>query len=136
MSIVKSTYSPETIYAPRFIRAEKDNSTSIIIIDDVTTGGLVDVHTEIDRPETWLKLTQGYGATVLKDAPSGISSFTPDHDYWSKIRILVQESEVYVILYSSTAKTSQSQITGYSLGQSDVLYIKIDQNSDKVTAYQ
>ncbi|HRI61699.1 MAG TPA: hypothetical protein PK228_18295 [Saprospiraceae bacterium] len=136
MSVEKNTYGSATSQNPRYIRAEKDSGTSIIIIDDVTSGGLVDVHTEVNREIAWLKISPGFSAALLDDEPSGITAFSPAHSNWSKTRILVQDSEVFVVKYTSTAKTTQDEVTGYSMGVSDVVFVKIDQQADTVTVYQ
>lgn len=136
MSVEKVSYAPTTSHTPRYIRTEKDSGTSIIIIDDVTTGGLVDVHTEVDRQVAWLKIIPGFTSILLDDEPTGITAFSPAHSNWSKTRILVQDSEVFVVKYTSTAKTTQDEVTGYSMGVSDVVFVKIDQQADTVTVYQ
>lgn len=136
MSITKTTHSSSLQITPRFIRAEKDASTSIIIIDDVNISNAVEVHTEVAREITWLKITPDLAVSVIDDAPSGVTAFSPEHDHWNKIRILAASAEVYVVKYTSAAKTTQDEITEYAFGDSsDVLYVKIDQQANTVTVY-
>ena len=137
MSIVKASVSPTTVFNPRFIRTEKDASTSVIITDDINSGGISEVHTEVNREITWLKITPGFAVSVIDDAPSGVTAFSPDHEYWNKTRILAANSEVSVVKYTSAAKTIQDEVTSYAFGDpSDALYVKIDQPANKVTLYQ
>ena len=136
MSVVKNSYSPNLTHSPRYVRTEKDSSTSIIIIDDVMSGGLVDVHTEVDRQITWLKFTPGYAVSVLDDEPSGITAFSPSHGEWTKTRILAGDDEVFVVEYTSEAKTTQATVTGYGMDSADVVFVKIDQPNNQVTVYQ
>ena len=137
MSVTKSSYPSTHSLSPRHIRIEKDSTTAIIIIDDVITGGVVEVHTEIDRPTAWLKIVQGFELTILNGEPSGITPFSPLHGEWGKTRLYAQSSEVFVVKYTSTAKTTQEEVTGYAMGSSsDVVYVKIDREADRVTIYQ
>lgn len=137
MSIVKTSVDPTTQFNPRFIRTEKDASTSIVILDDIVNGGFVDVHTEVNREVTWIKITPGFAVSVIDDAPSGATAFSPDHDHWNKTHILATDSAVFVVRHTSAAKTTREEVTSYAFGDpSDVLYIRIDQPANTVTVYQ
>ncbi len=136
MSVTKNSYSANHSLSPRYIRTEKDTSTSIIIIDDTMIGDVVEVHTEVDRQVAWIKIMPGFTTILLDDEPSGITAFSPEHSKWSRTRILVQDAEVFVVKYTTTAKTTQVEVTGYSMGASDVVFVKIDQPADTVTVYQ
>jgi hypothetical protein len=137
MSIVKTSVDPTTEFNPRFIRTEKDASTSIVIVDDIIDGGITDVHTEVNREVTWLKITPGFAVSVIDNAPSGVTAFSPDHDHWNKTRILAADSEVFIVKHTNAAKTIQDEVTSYAFGNpSDALYVKIDQPANKVTLYQ
>jgi hypothetical protein len=135
MSVTKTTYAANHSISTRYLRVEKDAATEIIIIDDVVHLGMVEVHTEIDKQVAWLRFTPGFGMTVLDEAPSGITAFSPTHGAWVRTRLFAQSSEVFVVMYTSMAKTEQAEVTGYSMGSSDMVYVKIDQTSGEVTIY-
>jgi hypothetical protein len=136
MSITKTTHALSLQINPRFIRTEKDASTSIIIIDDVNISNVIEVHTEVAREITWLKIASGFIVSVIDDAPPGVTAFNPDHDHWNKTRILAAESEVLVVKYTSATKTTPDEITGYVFDHpSDALYIKINQQANTITVY-
>lgn len=136
MSVVRTSYASTHSLSPRHIQTWKDATTSIIIIDDVVTGGIVGVHTEVDRQVVWLKFTPDFGYSVLDEAPEGITAFSPAHEDLSKTRLYAQASEIFVIKYTTSAKTTQSEVTGYAMEPSDAVFVKIDIQADTATIYQ
>lgn len=137
MSVSKNTYSAGHSISTRYLRLEKDSTTDIIIIDDIMTPGLIEVHTEIDRQVAWLKIVPGFEFTLLDEAPEGITALDPAYGGWDKMRLFVHTSEVFVVQYSDTVKTTQEAVTGYEMGSSaDAIVVKIDRQANTVTLYE
>ena len=83
-----------------------------------------------------MKVSPGYAVAVLENAPSeNLVEFSPIHENLEKVRIFIQDSETFIVHYTGTAKTTQGQVAGYTMGPGDTLYLKIDRTSDTVTVY-
>lgn len=137
MAITKSTVSTGTSFSPNFTRVKKHaTQTDGIIIEDVTGGQF---NNEASGQPIWLKITTGGTAEVLSSAPGGVTAFTPDHSDWANSRIYAKGGEVLITRYPSAPITDFSnarEATQYSLGSSDILYVKIDPSANAITTYE
>jgi hypothetical protein len=136
MSAVKNTYPSTYSITPRYLRVEKDAETFIVIVDDINAGFTVEVHTEIDRQVTWLRVVPGFQAVLLDEAPEDITMIDAAYEDWDETVIFIDSSEVFVVKYTSSAKTEQAEVVGYEFGSEETIYIKIDRNANTVTLYE
>ncbi|MCC7505742.1 MAG: hypothetical protein IT259_10590 [Saprospiraceae bacterium] len=139
MSISKNeNFPPSQSIEPRYQRIIQDPGTGLIIIDDVMTPGIAETHTEVNRSTAWLKVEPGFHVTVLSGAPSGLSALDTIAP-WSRLEVLVQSNELYVIEHSALpmSAANQQKVTGFAFGApGDSIVIKIDQSSNSITLYE
>ncbi len=136
MSAVKNTYPSNHSITPRYLRVEKDAETFIVIVDDLNSGYTVEVHTEIDRQVTWLRVVPGFQAVLLDEAPAGVTMLDSAYEDWDEMRVFIDSSEIFVVKYTGPAKTEQAEVVGYEFGSEETLYIKIDRDANTVTLYE
>jgi len=143
MAITKNTYATSHAIDPYYIRIVHDPTQLdfIIVIDDIEfSGERGSLHEEVPGNVIWLQIEMNNQVTVLVSAPIGTSAFTPTHSGWSQSRIYVKSAEAFVVQYESEEMddaTNRTAVTGYQFGSSsDVLYMRIDQQSNTITVYQ
>lgn len=134
MSVIRNTYGTTLSIQPYLIRVNKnlDLQESVIIDDDVVTNMTVS-----NQAVVWLKVETDCKITVLSEAPSGVSAFTPSHSNFDKTLVLIKAAETFVVEHSGTPLTpdTRSAVTGYQQGAMDILYIKIDHTANTTTIY-
>lgn len=133
MSVIRNTYGTSVSIQPYLVRVKKnlDLQESIIIDDDQVVSMVV------TQTEVWLKVETDCKITVLSEAPSGVSAFTPSHSNFDKTLVLIKAAETFVVEHSGTPFTpdTRSAVTGYQQGAMDILYIKIDHTANTTTIY-
>ena len=133
MSVIRNTYSTSLSIQPYLVRTKKnpDTQESIIIDDDQI------VNMTITQPEVWLKVETDCNITVLSEAPSGVTAFTPNHSNLDKTLVLIKAAETFVVEHSGTPLTpdTRTAVTGYQQGATDVIFIKIDHTANTTTIY-
>lgn len=134
MSVIRNTYGTTLSIQPYLIRVNKnlDLQESIIIDDDGSVSMAIS-----DQAVVWLKVETDCKVTVLSEAPSGVSAFTPSHSNLDKTLIFIKAAETFVVEHSGTPLTpdTKSAVTGYQQGAMDILYIKIDHTANTTTIY-
>lgn len=134
MSVVENNYQTPQTLSPRYQKIEFDLSQGIIVIDDIAIS-TPEVHTEVDRDTTWIRVRSGFDLTVVGDGPSGLTSLVSGLEKWSEKRLYIKADEVFLVEYDSDARTTQTAVTGYEFGSEDMIYIKIDREEDTVSIY-
>jgi hypothetical protein len=134
MSVILNTYSTSLSIQPYLVRVKKNpEAQESIIIDDEVIINMTVSEQEI----VWLRVETDCKITVLSEAPSGVSAFTPSHSNFDKTLVLIKAAETFVVEHSGTPLTpdTRSAITGYQQGAMDILYIKIDHTANTITIY-
>ena len=133
MSVIRNTYSTSLSIQPYLVRTKKnpDTQESIIIDDDQI------VNMTITQPEVWLKVETDCNITVLSEAPSGVTAFTPSHSNFDKTLVLIKAAETFVVEHSGTPMTpdNRTAVTGYQQGATDTIFIKIDHTANTTNIY-
>ena len=134
MSVIRNTYATSLNVQPYFVRIEKNlaQEEEIIIEDDSVISMAVS-----DRQVVWIKVETDCQLTVLSGQPSGVTAFSPNHSDLDKTLIRVKSAETFIIRHSATPMdtSNRTNITGYQIGATDIMYIKIDHAANTTTIY-
>jgi len=134
MSVIKNTYATSLSIQPYLVRVKKnlDAQESIIIDDDATVSMTISEQTVV-----WLKVEPDCKITVLTNAPSNTSAFTPSHSNLGKTLVLIKAAETFVVEHSDLPMTpdTRTAVTGYQQGETDTIYIKIDHTANTTTIH-
>ena len=134
MSVIRNTYSTSLSVQPYLVRVKKnpDVQESVIIDDDIIINMTVS-----EQEIVWLKVETDCNITVLSEAPSGVTAFTPNHSNLDKTLVLIKAAETFVVEHSGTPMTpdNRTAVTGYQQGATDTIFIKIDHTANTTTIY-
>ncbi len=139
MSIVKVAHQTSVSVGEYFVRVIANNAISdFIIIEDLTGGGITGkVYVPATEGVLWLKVENNH-LIILLSAPSGVSAIST-HEKWSESRLSFKPGETFVFHYTSTTMDDPSdrdEATGYQMGATDILFIKIDFTEDTISTYE
>lgn len=135
MAITKNSLSTSFSFSPNYSRITKHPSqTDFIIIEEIING----ISSEVSGQPVWLKVA--YDGTISETANPGSNAvaFSPSHSNGSTSRIYVKGNQVVIARYGSSTMidfVNALEVTEYTLGSGDVLYLKIDHSANTVTAY-
>lgn len=132
MSVIRNTYNTTLSIQPYLVRVKKnlDLQESIIIDDDGSVGMTIS-----DQTVVWLRVGTDCQISVLSEAPTGVSTFTPNHSNFDQTLILIKSAETFVVEHNSTTLETRTAITGYQMGATDTIFIKIDHTANTTTIY-
>lgn len=134
MAITKTSLPTNFSFSPGYSKIlENTNLADSIIIEVITVGQRI-----VSGQPIWVRITDNGSIGEMSQAPTGVTPFSPSHGDWSDTGIYVKNNEVAVIRYPSsqiTDFTNAEEVTEYTLGSGDILYLKIDHTANTVTVY-
>ncbi len=134
MAITRNSLPDNFSFTPDTSLRKHATLSDFIIIDDPLNG-----QRNVSGNPVWIKITDEGAVDDLSEAPENLTEFLPDHSNWSTSRVYVKGNQVVLSRYPTDPVTdfsNASEVTEYTLGTGDVIFLKIDPDHDTVTAYK
>lgn len=137
MAVQRNTYSPSTTIDAPYLLKEKESGTADFVIIDMPPSQQMNLLERRSEGVVWVQIEKSMTYTVLSSAPSNVTAFTPAHP-WGVSQVLTQDNEVFVVEYQNANKNKEEQtaVTGYSFGNEDIVYLKVDRSANTATIYK